>query len=134
MTFDWNKYLELAKRLAAETGDDAAMRSAVSRSYYCVFNLAMIRAKTNEYRTKDDASSHDQLWTLYGRNTDASCAKVSVIGQRMKRRRVKADYQSNFDQLKEAAADAVSDAEECVAILSSLQRDLPKDVPRAWSF
>ena len=40
MNFDWNRYLELAKKLSAATEDDASLRSAVSRSYYCIFNLA----------------------------------------------------------------------------------------------
>ena len=134
MNFDWNRYLELAKKLSAATEDDASLRSAVSRSYYCIFNLAMLKAKANKYTPKDDASTHDQLWTLYARNTDKNCGRVSVIGQRMKRRRVKADYRDYFDKLKDEVDDAITDAEECVAILSVLPKDLPQDVPRSWSF
>jgi uncharacterized protein (UPF0332 family) len=134
MSFDWNGYLTLAKKLAADTGDDSALRSAVSRSYYCIFNLAMLKAKANQYTTKDDASSHDQLWSLYGRNTDKDCEQVSLIGARMKRRRVKADYKPFFDNLKDEVDDAIEDAEECIKLLGKMAKDLPKDIPRSWSF
>ena len=134
MSFDWNLYLVLAKKLAEGT-DDAALRSAVSRSYYCVFNLAMIRAKSNEYRSKDDASSHDQLWSLYERNTEnADCKQVSLIGARMKRRRVNADYRTMYSNLKGEAEDAIEDAEACIKLLDGIPKEYPKDVPRKFSF
>lgn len=134
MSFDWKNYLDLAKKLAADKGNEASLRSAVSRAYYCVFNLAMTKAKSNDFRPKDDAGSHDQLWTLYGRNTDEHCPKISNIGARMKRRRVKADYYSNITKLEDEVADALSDADECIAMLSALPKELPGDVPRSWSF
>lgn len=134
MSFDWNLYLALARKLAEET-DDAALRSAVSRSYYCVFNLAMIRATSNQYRTKDDASSHDQLWSLYGRNTENNdCKQVSLIGTRMKRRRVNADYRPMYSNLKDEAEDAIEDAETCIKLLNSIPSEYPKDIPRSYSF
>ena len=43
MPFDWNEFLTLARELAAKT-DDASKRTAISRAYYCVFNLATARA------------------------------------------------------------------------------------------
>ena len=134
MTFDWNNYLVLAKKLATDKADDAALRTAVSRSYYCIFNLAMTKAKGNQYTSKDDASSHDQLWSLYGRNTDKDCEQISLIGARMKRRRVKADYRAFFDNLKDEVEDAIEDAEECLKLLDQMSKDLPKDLPRSWSF
>lgn len=134
MSFDWNHYLVLAKKLAEES-EAAALRSAVSRSYYCVFNLAMIKAKSNDYRTKDDASSHDQLWSLYERNTENdACRRLSLLGARMKRRRVNADYRTLYSNLKGEAEDAIEDAEECLKLLDGLPKDFPKDVPRRFSF
>jgi hypothetical protein len=57
MTFDWNEYLALAKRLALVKSNEAALRSAISRAYCCVYNVALQRAKDNEFRVKDDAGS-----------------------------------------------------------------------------
>jgi hypothetical protein len=136
MAFDWHSYLALAKTLAAATTDEASLRSAVSRSYYSAFNLARLRAEANGYRNKFDAtgSSHDLLWELYSRNTHAGCVRLSVLGPRMKRRRVKADYRPYFHKLPEELKDAIEDADECVALLSSLPEEFPIDQPRSWSF
>jgi uncharacterized protein (UPF0332 family) len=136
MAFDWHSYLALAKKLAAATTDEASLRSAVSRSYYSAFNLARLRAESNGYRNKFDVtgSSHDLLWELYSRNTThAGCVRLSILGPRMKRRRVKADYGDDFSQRPEELKDAVENADECVAILSSLPKEFPKDIPRSWS-
>src|ERR1700684_2233491 len=108
MSFDWNEYLKLAKLLAEKT-DAASLRTAVSRSYYCIFNLGMIKAKANGFSPKDDAGSHDQLWQLYSRNTDKTCRRVSILGQRMKRRRIKADYRRMIDNLDGDVKDAIAD-------------------------
>lgn len=136
MPFDWNDYLRLAKKLiAAQDADDAALRSAVSRAYYCVFNLAMYRARLASYRPKDDASSHDQLWSLYQRNVESdACKEVYLFGSRLKRRRVNADYRTVYTSLRAEAEGAVEDAEACIKLLSELSQEFPKDVPRQYSF
>ena len=54
MQFDWNQYLTLANKLALSSGDEASLRSAISRAYYCAFNLALAKAKINGYRPKSD--------------------------------------------------------------------------------
>jgi hypothetical protein len=136
MNFDWNKYLELAKKLAAHP-DDASLRSAISRSYYCIFNLAMSRAEFRGYRNKTDetGSSHDLLWQLYERNSDdTACSKLATMGPRMKRRRVKADYRASIHNLAEEVKDAIEDADQCISLLSSLPNDRPINKARTWSF
>ena len=52
--FDWNQFLTLARTLS-ENADEASLRSAVSRAYYCAFNTAMARAEAAGYRAKGDA-------------------------------------------------------------------------------
>ena len=54
MPFDWNEFLTLAKALSRAVSDEASLRSAVSRSYYSAFKLAMERAELNGYRDKFD--------------------------------------------------------------------------------
>jgi len=134
MSFNWKSYLELAKSLSAAVADEASLRSAVSRSYYCAFNLAMARAIANSYRSPNDGSSHDLLWELFGRNNNAACKKLAAVGPRMKRRRVKADYRAEYHRLSEEVKDAINDAEECVALIGSLPAHLPADIPRTYSF
>lgn len=135
MAFDWSQYLELAKNLSNKT-DEASLRTAVSRSYYCAYNLALDRAKLNQYRPPADnmGGIHEQLWNLYGRNdTDHDCKYLALWGPRMKRRRVKADYHLNYPNIQQEAKDAIKDAEQCLAKLAALRQGLPKDIPRSWS-
>ena len=83
MAFDWSKYLELAKNLS-DTADEASLRTAVSRSYYCAYNLALARAKLNQYRPPPDTMGgiHEQLWELYGRNeADEDCKFIALWGR-----------------------------------------------------
>jgi uncharacterized protein (UPF0332 family) len=137
MPFDWNQYLILAKSLAEANQDEARLRSAVSRAYYSAFKLALIRAEANGYRDRVDetGSSHKLLWDLYGRNRgSADCCELSLIGPRMKRRRVKADYNSEYARLAEDVRDAISDADKCVELLSRLPAEMPQDIAREYHF
>jgi len=36
--FDWHEFLALADELAARSGDEAAVRTAISRAYYAAFH------------------------------------------------------------------------------------------------
>jgi uncharacterized protein (UPF0332 family) len=131
MSFDWNDYLKLAKTLSEST-DDAALRTAISRAYYCVYNLSLDKATMNSFSLKKGASTHVQVWSLYGRNTDRDkiCSQLSAIGGRMKSRRVKADYRPDYNDLADEAKEVLADAEECISLLGKLPPDLPKDLPR----
>jgi len=40
MAFDWHEYLVLAEKFESTRKDEAALRCAVSRAYYAVFNQA----------------------------------------------------------------------------------------------
>jgi uncharacterized protein (UPF0332 family) len=134
MPFDWKEFLVLARALS-KNPDEASLRSAVSRAYYCAFNIAMARAEENGYRPKGDATGgmHDLLWQLYGRNQDVICQEISLLGPRMKWRRVKADYKPIFsNRPSEEAQYAIDDADKCLNLLSRLVANLPDDVPRSW--
>ena len=93
MPFDWNNYLTLAEQLA--TGpDEASKRTAISRAYYCVFNLAFARAESTAGRHPGKESYHNWCWKKYTNTRDGSCKQLGNDGIRMKRRRVKADYKA----------------------------------------
>jgi uncharacterized protein (UPF0332 family) len=132
--FTWTEFLALAKSLSQNT-DEASLRSAVSRAYYSVFNVALARAEERGYRPKGDARGgmHDLLWQMYERNEDDVCRQISVLGPRMKRRRVIADYKTLFSRPLDQANDAITEAEKCHELLSQLAQGLPVDEPRKWS-
>jgi len=136
MRFDWNQYLVLAKTLSKAAADEASLRSAVSRSYYSAFKLACERAELSGYREKFDETggSHQLLWTLFGRNVKSEdCKRIALLGPRMKRRRVKADYQPEYPKLTDDVRIAIEDAEECLSLLARLPKGIPEDIPRSWS-
>jgi hypothetical protein len=52
----------------------------------------------------------------------------------MKRRRVKADYRPYFHKLFDELKRTIEDADECVALLSSLPQGFPINKPPSRSF
>lgn len=91
MPFDWNNYLTLAEELATRA-DEAAKRSAISRAYYCVFNLAFARAQSNAGSPPGEYGHHQWCWDRYKSTPEPSCRQLGIDGERMKWRRVRADY------------------------------------------
>lgn len=143
MPFNWSQYLTLAKTLSKAVSDEASLRSAVSRSYYAAFKLASERAERNGYREKFDETggSHQLVWDLYGRNAKSTdCVRLALLGPRMKRRRVKADYRAEYPKLTDEVRFAIEDADECVTLLARLQKVClktlrargPFESPRPW--
>jgi hypothetical protein len=63
MAFDWNDYLAVASQLAPKL-DEASRRTAISRAYYCVFNLANARAISRVGPTRRCAFSPVVLGTI----------------------------------------------------------------------
>jgi hypothetical protein len=93
MPFQWKDFLAVAQRLAKET-DDASRRTAIGRAYYSIFNVALEQAQkvTGDYSFKPQA--HAWCWERYSQSTDMACKRLGVLGERMKRERVKADYRA----------------------------------------
>ena len=93
MSFDWTNYLTLAQELATRQ-DDAAKRTAISRAYYFVFNISFARAETTAGKRPGGETYHKWCWDKYQNTPDPACRQLGLDGERMKRRRVKADYKS----------------------------------------
>ena len=126
MPFDWNYFLALAEALATKT-DEASQRTAISRAYYCVFNLAFARAEMTAGRRPRDAHSHQWCWEQYSRTPDQACTQLGVKGIRMKRLRVAADYKaSKIPRLEEEAQRILQDAHKFLADLAALDHNYPR--------
>jgi hypothetical protein len=131
-TFDWNQYLNLAIELQ-KGQDEASLRTAISRAYYFVYNVALNRPAVTQYRFDPKAPRHEQLWDLYTRNA-GECKLLADIAIRLKQRRVKADYyNSSYPRIAEDLVGVLIDAQKCAGILSSLDKDYPKPVPKMYS-
>lgn len=95
MEFDWREYLALAKKLK-QSGDEAALRTAISRSYYCLYHLCNDFAKANSYSEKiaKGRSLHKTLWNWCETHEDPRVRELGVDGNLMRTLRNKADYES----------------------------------------
>lgn len=125
MPFDWNNYLTFAEELAGRV-DEASMRSAISRAYYCVFNLAFARAELTAGRRPSGERYHKWCWATYQRAADASCRQLGTNGKRMQRRREKADYQAAQNpRLDDEVRLMLSEARKFQADLAALDRRYP---------
>ena len=130
--FDWSGYFHLAKSLQARS-DEASLRTAISRAYYFVYNSALHRPAVAQYRLDPKLPAHEELWSLYERN-DGECKRLATIAQRLKLRRVKADYMNfAYPRVADDLAGVLADAEDCATILSNLNPDLPKPVAKMYS-
>lgn len=92
--FDWKLLAELAKELAAET-DEAARRSALSRVYYAVFNVARDSLAKKKILVSPDQKVHDKVWTVYEQG-DKTDKKIGQYGRQLFRFRLNADYENPY--------------------------------------
>lgn len=120
MPFDWTNYLRLAENLAREP-DDASLRTAISRAYYFAFNIAFTRAKSTTGESPHEESVHKWCWDKYRKSPDPTSMKLGVSGDRMKLRRVRADYNSaDIHRIGDEAQRTVEDAREFQADFARL--------------
>ena len=119
MPFDRSQFLTLAAELAERT-DEASLRSALSRTYYYVYHLALKRADDNGFKHLPGEAMHAQLWRLFNDNPEPDCRKLAEIGARLKDERQRADYNTIFARIQDEVPDVLADARDFAARLSRL--------------
>lgn len=92
MTFDWRGDLALADRLAAETEDEAALRSAVSRAYYAAYHRASQLVRERELVASSVELRHTVVWRLLKDQPSISFRRAGDRGFQLKHAWVQADY------------------------------------------
>ncbi len=122
MSFDWTDYLQLAKELATNP-DEANKRSAISRAYYCIFNLAKDLAENQlGYQHSSYQNSHKPMWDKFeGRGKTLKA--IHSKGLSLKRRREQADYYKDFSELETSLGFAIAEAEAALQYLSQARSD-----------
>jgi hypothetical protein len=123
--FDWSQYLALASELGARK-EEACLRSSLSRAYYYVYHLALKRAQDNDFTLKLDEGTHHQLWAIYSGNPEPDCQRLATIANRMRDRRVRADYWDSFARIAEEVSGTLSDAADFENVLRRLPERHPK--------
>ncbi len=118
-SFDWSGYLKLAEELGNRP-DEASLRSALSRAYYYVYHLALNRAEANRFQPLQGEGTHTQLWRLYKKNPEPACLALALIAERLKEKRERADYRSQFVRIEDEVPEVLKDAREFAAKLAKL--------------
>lgn len=127
MPFDWNDFLTLAEELANRpSADAAAMRTAISRAYYSVFNTAFARAASTGGPYSNNQGRHQWCWSKFQSNRDVFCRQLGINGDRMKQRRVRVDYQNaDIQRLEEQMRRQIREARQLRQDLATLDPRLP---------
>jgi len=126
MPFDWNNFLTLAHELATKM-DEASKRTAISRAYYCVFNLALARAESKVGPRPQKVPSHQWCWDQYISTPNLTCRQLGNTGDRMKRMRAKADYVATDNpRLDDEVQRMLQEAHEVLADLAALDPKYPR--------
>lgn len=135
MPFDFNSFLFLAAELAART-DPASQRSAISRAYYTAYHLASTRAETRvgPYKRRPSKyskfSTHAWCWQQFIDTNDTSCRQIGLDGNRMKKRRHAADYQTaDIPNLNLEAQRQITDALQFQGDIAALAPQYPQPQP-----
>lgn len=117
---DWNGFLALAEQLQKES-DHAALRTAISRAYYAMYNTAVAavrRCDRDALNTfKDEKKSHEATWAWFVQKSKP----VKDMGDTWRRKRNQVDYDQrcNFDLKLEARA-AIAAAKKVIGLINNL--------------
>jgi hypothetical protein len=90
MPFDWRDFLIVAHRWRNDPSE-GVKRTCLGRTYYYVYNLGLIKARTMNFQGKLPGL-HNQLWRWCQSQTDTNIRQMGVWGARMHSLRIAADY------------------------------------------
>lgn len=118
MTFTWPTFLDLAEDLLLD--DEAARRTAVSRAYYAVFHAARRRRARDLGFESTRTVGHQDLWEHFKKS--AVTKQLGFSGERLLKRRQKADYDLSPAWDMPNARAAVDDARRLLRELEVMDR------------
>src|SRR5947208_1064428 len=107
--FDWTQYLILARKLGSES-EESALRSAISRAYYAAFKTAEHYCENTGISIVDTGKPHQDVWDAFLAKGGTTFNSVYDKGERLKRKRVKADYRTNVTGLPSMVLDSLRDS------------------------
>ena len=124
MNPDWSEYLEFARDLVQQASSpsshqEAMLRSAISRAYYCAYHAAHHFIDQQGARTASYYNSHEAVIRWYREQPHRDYWSIAVKLGRLKDNRVNADYRPNFQSNVSLAQTTV---EEVDKILDTIRR------------
>jgi len=106
-SFRWSDFLGVANKLQLG-GDEASLRTAVSRAYYVAFHAAKGYVERTQGAFHRRSSEHDQTWTALSSSGDAEEATIGQWGSDLCRLRINADYKLQKSTQSREALQALS--------------------------
>jgi uncharacterized protein (UPF0332 family) len=116
---DWLEYYNLAIELARRP-EEAYLRTAISRAYYCVYHLGLQRAEANDFTPIRGESTHNQLWRIFKGSPEYACRQLGEIAMRLKEKRERADYRDVFPRVADEVPNVLADTQAFVEGLRRL--------------
>ena len=104
MTFDWNEYLRIAKDIhirskTSKIKDEALLRTAVSRAYYSVINIAAKKAIEKHGQSFTSNDFHASVIGYYKYDYNNSNHQIAGrLLRSLKGSRDKCDYHTSVDE------------------------------------
>lgn len=129
MSFDWAEYLTLARSLVSQSNalpnQEAALRAAISRSYYAAFCCARnyLRDHDNILDIPLDGRAHKAVPDEFLSSSETARRAVGSDLQRLRSDRIHADYYDDFPvttTLRKKADETLARADKVIRALASL--------------
>lgn len=126
MSFDWEGYLKLAKILSSDPEvnplDEARYRTAISRAYYAVFQIAKDFLRDKDYQ-RNIPREHVHQFVREKFITHSLGGNYHKIGRNLEdlnHKRNNADYEPMFADLPAIARRTVRKAQETIDLINNL--------------
>lgn len=124
MSFDWSQYFNLARELAGQTtppaGQEARLRSALSRAYYAVFCLARNHLRDREGLSIPRDRVHSYVIDHFKTSADPARSQLGHDLDRLRWDRNKADYHDDLPKFDYIATLDMLLAQQLLTTLAKL--------------
>jgi uncharacterized protein (UPF0332 family) len=114
MPFDWGQYLELARSVRDQLPGEAAYRCAVSRAYYAAYWKAKKYLQQGDEHLYTGDRSHEVVWANLDNVQISKGVDLGEVGDRLKKRRNRADYMDRVVVSYQDACSAITIAEQII--------------------
>ena len=122
MSFNWDEYLVLAHQLAGFLDEEAKLRTAISRAYYAAFHAAQdhLREKDLERGIPPTGRAHQFVADKFSNHPDETRQRIGVNLDRLRSKRIYADYRDNIRSLANEATYTLRLAQKILELLETL--------------
>lgn len=119
--FEWLDFVDLA-RFLAERGDEASLRSSVSRGYYAVFHLAQVALTRHDpdFDQHRGSDSHKLVWDRLAALERRQAKNAARSGRSLLNKRKLADYHRSASDWPKQCDTALAEVHRAIAALTDL--------------